>query len=378
MNNRKNVAIVGGGIVGLAHAWAAARRGLSVVLFERDRRALGASIRNFGMIWPIGQPAGELHALALASRSAWLELAQRAGVWVNACGSLHLAHAADEWAVLEEFGGRAGALGYECRLLDSAQTLVRCPAVCPDGLRGALWSAAELCVDPRQALVQIPAWLHETFGVTLCYGATVCTVEPPHLQTTDGQSWQADRVVICSGIDFQTLFPGVFAASGLRRCKLQMMRTIAQPGGWRLGPHVAGGLTLCHYAAFRACATLAALQRRFEAECPEYLKYGIHVMASQNERGEVVIGDSHEYDDAIEPFDWPDIDSMIVAYLRRMIRLPDWTIAARWHGQYAKHPTQPVFTAAPRPGVTIMASPGGAGMTLSFGLAEDCWAKLEM
>jgi FAD dependent oxidoreductase TIGR03364 len=373
MNQRANVAVVGGGILGLAHAWAAARRGHTVVLFERDRRARGASVRNFGMVWPIGQPPGPLHELALRSRAAWLELGDRAGIWVHPCGSLHLAYADDERAVLEEFAGRADALGYACELLDAAGARRHCPAVQADGLRAALWSPTELCVDPRQALAQLPLWLHEAHGVDLHYGTAVCAVELPQVRATDGRVWEVDQAVVCSGIDFQTLFPEVFAAAGLRRCKLQMMRTVPQPAGWRLGPHLAGGLTLCHYPAFRTCAALAALQQRVAAQWPEYVRYGIHVMASQNHLGEVVIGDSHEYDEAIEPFDKAAIDGLILDYLRRMVRLPDETIAGRWHGHYAKHPTLPVFSARPRPGVTVMTAPGGAGMTLSFGLALDWW-----
>jgi FAD dependent oxidoreductase TIGR03364 len=371
-----DVAIIGGGILGLAHALAAARRGKKVVLFERDRRACGASVRNFGMIWPIGQPSGLLHEQAFQSRAIWLEVAQQAGIWVEPCGSLHLAFAEDEWAVLEEFADQRRELGSDYALLDPAQTRERSPAVRAEGLRGSLWSPTELCVDPRQAIAHLPVWLQDTFGVELQFGTTVCAVELPQVRTTNGQTWNVDRAFVCSGIDFQTLFPEVFTASGLRRCKLQMMRTAPQPGSWRLGPHLAGGLTLCHYPAFRVCSTLSAFESRLHAELPEYFRYGIHVMASQNQLGEVVIGDSHEYEEAIEPFDKTVIDTLILTYLQRMVRLADDTIAGRWHGLYAKHPTLPVFSAEPNPGVTIMASPGGAGMTLSFGIAESWWNGL--
>ena len=92
---------VGAGIAGLADTWTAARKGWSVVMFDRHRQAQRSSVRNFGMIWPIGQPAGELRDTALHSRHRWLELSQAAGLWATTCGSLHLAYREDELSVLQ-------------------------------------------------------------------------------------------------------------------------------------------------------------------------------------------------------------------------------------------------------------------------------------
>ena len=110
---------------------------------------------------------------------------------------------------------------------------------------------------------------------------------------------------------------------------------------------------------------------------PDYVKYGIHVMASQNDRGEVVIGDSHEYDGDIGLFDKAEIDELILTYLRKIVQLPEWTIANRWHGIYAKHPSQTFFYAEPQPGCLIATAPGGAGMTLAFGFAREWWEAIE-
>src|SRR5262245_17554627 len=111
MELRANVAIVGAGIIGLAHAMAAARRGLSVVVFERGHCASGASVRNFGLIWPIGQPHGAMHQMAVSSRSIWIEVLEDARLPYWPTGSLHLAYRDDEAAVACEFAERAPGLG---------------------------------------------------------------------------------------------------------------------------------------------------------------------------------------------------------------------------------------------------------------------------
>ena len=372
-----DVVIVGAGIIGLAHAYLAAKAGRSVAVFEKGHRASGASVRNFGMIWPIGQPAGDLLKLSLRSRDLWLEILHEAQLPYRDTGSLHLAYREDEAEVAREFAERGSQLGYECCWLTGAQVLEKSAAVQPQGLIGALWSSTEFTIDPRQVLQQLPKFLEERFDVRFHFATLVTGIDSPRIETTAG-GFQAETVIVCSGDDFQTLYPQHFAASGLTRCKLQMMRTAPQPAGWRLGPSLAAGLTMRFYPAFQPCAALPALSRRIAEETPDFDRWGIHALVSQTADGALTLGDSHEYGLQVDIFNRQEIDDLILAYTRRFLRAPDLTIAERWHGIYAKHPENPLVVMTPQEGVRIVASPGGSGMTLSFGVAEQSMAALEI
>ena len=367
---KAEVAIVGAGILGLAHAYVAARSGKSVMVIEKSPRAAGASVRNFGMVWPIGQPAGTMLELSLRSRELWLEVLDQAKLPRRETGSLHLTYQSDEAAVAQEFAQLGPTLGYQCTWLNRYDVLNRSHAVQPDGLLGGLWSNTEFTVDPRQIIQSLPGFLQERYNVQFFFGTAVTAIEPPILYSGNGQ-WHAETVIVCTGDDFETLYPRHFAASGLTRCKLQMMRTAAQPGGWQLGPSLAAGLTLRFYPSFQVCTTLPALARRIAEETPEYDRWGIHALVSQTADGALTLGDSHEYGLSVNIFNKEEIDEIILRYTRQFLRAPDLTVAERWYGVYAKHPEKPLVVMQPDDGVRVVASPGGSGMTLSFGVAEQ-------
>jgi FAD dependent oxidoreductase TIGR03364 len=373
-------AIAGAGIIGLAHAYQLARRGRRVVVFERNPRAMGASVRNFGMLWPIGQPTGFMHKMALRSRAFWRNILQDSGLWHEQTGSLHLAYYDDEAQVLREFVAQSEANGFDCELWEADAILSRARGIHPDGLCLGMWSPTEICVDPRQVIAGLPAYLHDKFGVAFHFNCAVTAYAQPTV-TAGGKTWQASRLWVCGGDDFQTLYPDTLQNLGLVRCKLQMMRSQPYDGAFHIGPMLAAGLTLRHYKSFADCPTLRAVKERVARETPEFDRYGIHVLVSQNGQGEIVIGDSHLYEDqandqngdqenGIGPFDDPQIDGLILDYLNTFLRVPDLRIASRWHGVYAKHPTEPFTIAHPAPGATAIVGVGGAGMTLSFGLAD--------
>jgi FAD dependent oxidoreductase TIGR03364 len=370
MNDRSAI-VIGAGIAGLATARALAVRGYRVTVIERNERAVGASIRNFGMIWPIGQPDGELYEAAMLSRDIWKQICDEACIWYDQAGSLHVAYSRDEFNVLEELKEIYDERGYT--ILKPDEIRRRSPVTIQNGLIGGLYSDQELIVDPRIAIAKIPEWLTEKYKIDFLWNRTVTDICFPAV-FIGNESFEADEIFLCSGADFETLYPQVYGTLPLTKCKLQMMRMMKQ--SQRIGPSLCGALSLAHYTSFKAAASLTDLKKRFAEELPEYLKWGIHVMVSQNQDGELTIGDSHEYGLTHDPFDKQFINQLIIDYLKKFVRFENETITETWNGIYPKLTDGSNYLVLePESGVTIINGFGGAGMTLSFGFCEQLFTK---
>jgi FAD dependent oxidoreductase TIGR03364 len=190
------------------------------------------------------------------------------------------------------------------------------------------------------------------------------------------RQFSADEIFICSGEDFETLYPEVFSAAAFTKCKLQMMRMQAQPDDWRIGPSLCAGLSLLHYNAFKVGESWKALKEFLTDKYPDHIKLGIHVMVSQNQEGELTIGDSHEYGPTHDPFTREFINDLILDYLETFARFRTPMLTERWNGVYPKTTDGSTeFVHKPASGVTIVNGIGGAGMTLSFGLCEELMRK---
>ncbi|MDE2430123.1 MAG: TIGR03364 family FAD-dependent oxidoreductase [Burkholderiales bacterium] len=361
---RHRVAIVGAGIVGLAHAWAAALRGDDVAVYEKDAQANGASVRNFGLGLVLGQAPGELLTLAQESRQLWLEFLTASGCWHKAKGSLVVARSQAELDVLEAFQEACSQL-YGTALLSAAD-------VAEHQLKGlgALRSPNEIAVDARQAIATLALWLQKQYGVQFHYGVQVKDIALPYIETNRGGR-TADEVVICSGHDFQTLYPTHFAALGIRRCALQMQR-VANPGIC-LDPALMTGLSTLHYGAFTQCAALEAplqaLRREVQEQAPALLEHGIHLIVQQvGKQGELIIGDSHVVADTLPPFNRADVDALILELAEDVLQKP-LQVTERWQGIYASG-RRPFEIVHPAASVQAIAITSGIGMSIAFALAR--------
>lgn len=363
MSSRR-LAIVGAGIVGLAHAYAAAKRGDRVTVFERDDCAVGASVRNFGLGLVLGQPQGDLLDLAKRSRDMWLGLLPAMGCWHKAHGSVIVARHIDEQRVLEAFQAAHGS-DYATELIPSA-ALADFAAT---GV-GGLYSPWEIALEARRLIPVMASWLANEYGVAFRYGTQVNAITLPAIDTSHGRI-EADEVIICAGHDFQTLYPDAYATRQLRRCTLQMLR-VANPGV-RIAPTLLTGLSTLHYPSFTQSSALreplAALRARTAATEPILLEQGIHLIVQQlGDSGELIIGDSHDYGTTPSPFHAETIDQTLLTMASHLLGKP-LTVTERWQGVYASG-SQPYCVFQPDNGVRAVVISTGIGMSIALALAE--------
>ena len=368
---RYDLAVIGAGIVGLAHARAAALRGLKVVVIERDHRAVGSSIRNFGFVTVTGQEAGQPWFDALASKEIWEDVARQAGIDILQRGLYVLASRPEAVSVLEEF--KSGAMGEGCRMLSRAD-LLALAAFSKGQAVAALFSPHELRVEAREAIPKIAAWLQKHHRVDLMFDTLALGIDAGVITTSRGKL-TAERVVVCANNERQLLYADLLSGIHMQPCKLHMLR-LAAPG-WLLPGAVMSDFGLTRYLGYDTCASLSGLRERLEREYPETFRHGIHVIAVQSADGSIVLGDSHHYDDTPDPFAPDRVDAIILEHAQEILDIANPVIEERWLGIYPSGPQHSVVLEV-EPKVRVVVVTSGTGMSTAFGLAErviEEWAS---
>lgn len=366
-----DLAVVGGGIAGLAHAYWAARAGKRVVVVERDARANGASIRNFGFITVTGQERGESWQLARRTRDVWAEVAPQAGIAVEHSGLYLTARSPEAVSVIEAF--LATEMGEGCRLLPPQRFRdIACGLGGPD-LMGALHSPHELRVESRLAIPALAAWLEAAMGVAFLRETVVFDVDLPWLITSRG-AVEAGAAVVCPGDDFVTLFPDLIAAHGLRKCRLSMLKT-ADPG-FRLPGALMSDLSLTRYRGYAMLSEARALEVRLRAEQPRHFANGVHLIVAQGGDGGLIVGDSHHYDHLPQPFAPAAAEDDILDEYARSLGRPAPPVTERWTGIYAVSDARTYLVDEPAQDVRLVIVTSGTGASTGFGIAERVIADL--
>jgi FAD dependent oxidoreductase TIGR03364 len=355
-----DLVVIGAGVVGLAHAVEARARGLSVVVVERDVRAVGASVRNFGHIGTTLQ-GGEAAAYAAATRERWLDLAPKVGFEVLEAGTVVVARSEAELAVLEEFAAEHPGLA---RLLGPGQVRDLFPLATAE-VTGGAHLPQDLRIDPREAIPALAAWLEST-GVRFAWNTHVGSVEEGVVRTSRGDFHGARTVCAC-GHNLDRLFPGIAEDYGLQRCLLHMFEVRA-PGNVRIGPAILTGTGMLRYPALAAMPSVPAVRAEIEKQHPELLDRVVNLMLTQRPDGSVILGDTHHYDRTHQPFDDERVAELLLREGSRLLGAK-LTVRRRWRGLYAESPMTDFLIAQPHPGTRVVSVTTGIGMTTALGVA---------
>lgn len=219
-----DVAVVGGGVVGLSIAWRAAQAGLSVALHDPEPGRGGATHAAAGMLAPAGEahPCEEpLLALALASARRWpafaadLEQAAGTSVGYRTEGTLAVAFDDDDLRALDDLQRVQRALGLECHRLRTRELRAVEPSLSPS-IRGGVHVPGDHQVDGR------------ALAGALLAAATRAGVELVRAGVDSVDGVDAARVVVAAGA-WSGAVAGMAAPPPVRPVKGQILRLRFDP-----------------------------------------------------------------------------------------------------------------------------------------------------
>jgi FAD dependent oxidoreductase TIGR03364 len=364
--------VVGAGILGTFHAYFAAKRGWRVLLLERGEWPGEASVRNFGTLMA-GSLVGEWRRRGLESIAIYRELAPHAGFEFYSSGSLYQVTTPTEAAVLEEFSQLAPEARCRCEVLEPSRATTLNPLLQREHVCLALFFPDDARVEPRGLFRRLIPWLVREWRIE--YRPATAAIDvwenagEACVRTATGAEMHARHIVVCNGSDLRTLFPDRFTAASFQRCKLQMLRTVPQQQV-PLPTTVASGLTLRRYPAFAVCPSWTRLNQ--EPVAAGVLEAGIHILAVQDADGSLVIGDSHEFStgDFSEVLD-ARIEGLILSEAHKLLQLPTWAIAERWHGVYSMPGNAELHRETMHGVIHLVTGIRGKGMTTGPAVARE-------
>jgi len=367
----QRVVVVGGGVFGTMHAYFALAHGADVVHLERDLVPMGASVRNFGLVWVSGRAEGRESELALRARELWQAISMEVtDIKFRANGSFTLLATEEEVEVARRALHRPGAALRGFDLMNRAEVLMRNPVVRGSFVAG-LYCERDAAVESRVALSALRHAMISTGRYTYHAGRELVGLRDSAAIDHRGEVHAGDRVLLCLGAYVSGFARELLENEPIRSVRLQMAET--EPMADTLTTSIANGDSFRYYPQFRADA-LEVLPDQEQSAA----HYSIQLLCQQRCHGGLTIGDTHE-GDRPGVFDAPDRPmDIIVAAARQLIGPGMPRVERRWTGVY--HQMDPArsdevyLRRDVATGVSVVTGAGGRGMTLAPAIAEESFA----
>jgi glycine/D-amino acid oxidase-like deaminating enzyme len=233
------VGIVGAGIMGLAAAWALAKRGAAVDVFEQYAipNPLGSSVDQHRLIrYPYGAEAGYTRMID-AAYAAWERLWADLGERLYAeTGTVGIDGAGADWAKRSAATMRAAGVAFEA--LGAAELVRRFPHLRPDGIETALYQPRGGILFAGRIVERLAHHLG-THGVALHARTKVTGLDPDRARLTlpGGAAHGFDKLVVAAGPWATQLVPSLAArVTPSRQIVVYCDPPAAEAAAWRTAP----------------------------------------------------------------------------------------------------------------------------------------------
>ena len=359
--------VIGGGIVGISHAYYLSEKGLKVALLEKDARPIESSIRNFGFVTISGQIEGKYWQYSKDSAVLWKSIAEKADIPILQTGSLLKAQTEEAMAVLRDF--KDSDMGDECKILTKAEMLEACHCLNQDYLVGGMYSPYEVRIDPVQAISQLHKWLGTMESIDVYYDTEALHIETGKV-TTRHQDFFAEHIIVCPSTHLKKMFPEIGKELDFKQTKLHMLE-IELPKKPNLKHVLMSDTSMVFYKGFANQPSGGKLRKRMESERPYVLEQGINTIIAQQENGNLVIGDSHEYLDVQDPFYREDMKQSILKEIGRIINIEGYKIHKQWIGYYPYSDKEEISFKNVEEKVHLATVNRGKGMSISWAWAKE-------
>jgi len=280
--------------------------------------------------------------------------------------------------LIHELKRKMDERNYEAHILTQAQCLAKWPALQSAYCKEGIYFPQEVSAEPNSMIYKLLFYLTRKFQTvryqpnTSVWGCEV-TNGKVKITTHKGELYKADKVIICSGHEFNTLFTSIFKSSGIVISKLNMLRTIPYPAV-NLEGNILTGLTIRRYESFQECPSYSNISTPNHLQ--ELTKWGIHILFKKVIDHSIIIGDSHEYAavNEIEKLGFDlnqEINNIMLMEAARIVHIPNLQIASSWAGFYSQHPEKDIVEIDIEEKIHIRTAIGGKGMTSSAGYAKQ-------
>jgi len=374
---KSQIIIVGGGILGLAHAYHLLEAGQQVTLLEKNNPLQGSSVRNFGQIVPSGFSA-QWQKYGIKSVALYQKIHEEWDLKLRKEGSLYVASNEEELTLLYELNQINAENNYPSIMLSSAECIKRTPGLKEEYVAGGLYFDNEWVADPVNTVHRLTQYLIERKGLNYLPACHVYNYQNSSghiLVNSNLGQYQCEQLLFCPGHDLENAPMGGNQMNELLSVKLQMLE-IKPTNRLNLKGSLLTGRTIKRYESFKECPSYQRIVSNQDTN-DECLQLGIHLLFKETHDGNLIVGDSHQYapyteKDSLYPYITDQhINELLLGEMHKILDIGGYKIVKTWNGLYTQQATGDICSIQVDENIYVITAIGGKGMTASLGWAQE-------